>query len=73
MFDDVPKPRSTHYSVSFWQKQLSFVPFYPKMFSQAKQKRIRAEIKAVWAEVNRLKEIADMKREVRAARDAKNA
>lgn len=41
---------------------------------QAKQKRIRAEIKAVWAEVNRLKEIADMKKEVRAARDAaKNA
>ncbi len=44
-----------------------------QMLSQAKQKRIRAEIKAVWAEVNRLKEIADMKREVRAARDAKNA
>jgi len=41
------------------------------LFKQEKQKRIRAEVKAVWTEVNRLKEIATMKAEVRAARDNK--
>lgn len=48
--------------------------FQANLKKHAKQKRIRAEVKEVWAEVHRLKEIATMKAEVRAARDkAQNA
>lgn len=63
----------SHWCFSFPPHNLSFFSYF-LFFSlslQEKQKRIRAEVKAVWAEVDRIKEIATMKAEVRAARDNK--